>query len=200
MVGKRIKSCILAINFIRKMKKTILYALTSWITILGLSCGTPTSKTTAETQPEKAQTTPSAPSSAENGVSFKNHLGEVIALNDLKGKVVFINFWATWCRPCIIEMPSIQKQYNNFKDNKDIVFLLVDVDNKPMEAAVFMKKHDLDLPVYTPNSPIPSTFMAGSIPTTVILNKKGEIEAQIVGSRDYGTSTIQEALEQLIAE
>lgn len=133
-------------------------------------------------------------------ISFKNEKGEVLSLDDLKGKAVFINFWATWCPPCIKEMPSIQTLYNKFKDNKDIVFLLVDVDNNIDGASKFMKKRKLNMPLYVPNSEIPSSFLAGVIPTTVILDKRGNIDVRLEGGRDYSTPAIVEALQLLIDE
>src|SRR5690606_9816177 len=95
-----------------------------------------------------------AANSIEQDVLFKNMDGEVIELADQKGKVVFINFWATWCPPCIAEMPSIQSLYNEFKGNEKVMFLMVDVDNKPEKSQKFMDKRKFDMPVYTPVSVI----------------------------------------------
>src|SRR5690606_14890870 len=66
--------------------------------------------------------------------------GNAIQLENLKGKVVFINFWATWCPPCIAEMPSIQKLYSEFESDEEVVFLLVEMDDKPQKAIQFMEK------------------------------------------------------------
>src|SRR3546814_399295 len=106
-------------------------------------------------------------------VSFKDKSGNIISLNSLKGKVVFINFWATWCPPCIAEMPTIQKLYTEFKDNKAVEFIMVDVDNNRTKSQNFMDKRKFDLPVYTPASPIPASYFGGSLPTTILLNKNG---------------------------
>ena len=67
----------------------------------------------------------------QTGVLFKDETGNITDLSDLKGKVVFINFWATWCPPCIAEMPSINKLQEKFKDNEDFLVLMVDADNQP---------------------------------------------------------------------
>src|SRR5690606_34637312 len=67
-------------------------------------------------------------------ILFKNMNDEVVELSDQKGKVVFINFWATWCPPCIAEMPTINKLYSNFRDNENVMFMMVDVDNDPIKS------------------------------------------------------------------
>lgn len=136
----------------------------------------------------------------EKGITFQDGNGNVVALNDLKGKVVFINFWATWCPPCIEEMPSINELKTKFARNEDIVFLMVDVDGKYKKAQTFMNKRKFNLPVYVPHSEIPKEFLSGAIPTTVILDKKGAIAARIEGGRDYSKPEIVNALKQLIEE
>lgn len=133
-------------------------------------------------------------------VLFKNPEGHVIELGDLKGKVVFINFWATWCPPCIAEMPSIQKLYNNFKDNEKVMFLMVDVDDAPVKSKKFMDKKKYDLPVYTPVSPIPSSFMARAIPTTLVLNKYGKVVFKHEGTADYSNDEFATFINELIKQ
>ena len=133
-----------------------------------------------------------------SGIRFKNEEGKTVSLNALKGKVVFINFWATWCPPCIHEMPSIDELKKKFKGNDDIVFLMVDVDNKLEESAAFMRENDYDLPVYVPAGNIPSDYLGGAIPTTVILDKRGDMIARIEGGRDYTDPEIIKALNELV--
>lgn len=118
-------------------------------------------------------------------VLFKDETGKVIDLTDLRGKVVFINFWATWCPPCIAEMPSINKLYAQFKDNENFVLLMVDADNQPEKSKKFMNKKNYDLKVFTPASQIPAEFLGNALPTTVLLNKKGEIVFKHEGGADY---------------
>lgn len=133
-----------------------------------------------------------------HGISFKDESGKTVSLNSLKGKVVFINFWATWCPPCIHEMPSINDLKKSFEGNDNIAFLMVDVDNKIEQSAAFMNKNNYDLPVYTPASNIPSDFLAGAIPTTVILDKNGEMVGRLEGGRDYTDPQIINALNELV--
>jgi thiol-disulfide isomerase/thioredoxin len=81
--------------------------------------------------------------------AFRDQNGVLVRLSDLRGKVVFLNFWATWCPPCIAEMPSIDKLHMKYKGQNDIVFLLVDVDGKIESSKEFMKKHKFGMSVYT---------------------------------------------------
>lgn len=133
-------------------------------------------------------------------ILFRNMEDEVIELSDQKGKVVFINFWATWCPPCIAEMPAINRFYSSFKDNDKIVFLMVDVDNDPVKSQKFMDKRKFDLPVYTPASPIPSSYMGGSIPTTLVLNKYGKVVFKHEGMGDFSNEEFKTFVNKLIAE
>src|SRR5690554_2301164 len=136
--------------------------------------------------------------SIENDVTFQDGNGKLIALNDLKGKVVFINFWATWCPPCIQEMPSINELKAKFEGNENIVFLMVDVDGKHQRSQAFIDKRKYNFSVYFPHSEIPKEHLAGAIPTTVILDKKGAIAARIEGGRDYSLPEIFNGLRKLL--
>lgn len=123
--------------------------------------------------------------------------GKAVNMEDLKGKVVFMNFWATWCPPCIAEMPSIQTLYDKVKDDKDIVILTVEVEGKRDKVAKFMERKKLSLPVVYPNSSIPTEFFNGSLPTTVILDKKGNIAHTTMGMADYSGQDIVDFLNEL---
>lgn len=130
--------------------------------------------------------------------SFVTADGQVINTIDLKGKVVFINFWATWCGPCIAEMPSIQVLYDKFKNNPDVVFLVVEVDSNKEGALQFMNKKNLHLPLVFPNSTIPTAWLDGTIPSTVLLNKSGILVDRKQGMYDYSGSSTADYIQRLI--
>lgn len=136
----------------------------------------------------------------KSGVLFKDEAGNVISLSDLKGKVVFINFWATWCPPCIAEMPSINKLQDKFKDNKDFIVLMVDADNQSEKSIKFMAKRNYNLKVFTPASQIPTELLGNALPTTVILNKKGETVFKHEGGADYTNQEFIKYVETLLKE
>lgn len=131
---------------------------------------------------------------------FRDGAGKMVNLAELKGKVVFLNFWATWCPPCRAEMPSIESLYQKIKANKNIVFLMVDVDGNYKKSAQYIKKKGFTLPVYTPASEIPQQILTGTIPTTVIINKKGQIVFHEEGAGDYSGDNVIEYLEKLSRE
>lgn len=140
------------------------------------------------------------PAAQTTEVKFKDENGKIISLNSLKGKVVFINFWATWCPPCIAEMPSIDALYSEFRDNDKVMFLMVDVDNNRSKSERFMKKRNFDLAVYTPAGPVPPSYMAGAIPTTLVLNKEGEVAFRHEGMSDFSDGKFKRFLTNLIEE
>jgi len=121
-----------------------------------------------------------------SGVLFKDASGKVVDLGALKGKVVFLNFWAAWCPPCLAEMPSINKLYEQFKDDKNVVFIFVDADSDLPKAREFMERRKYQLPIYAVASEIPDQLFKGSLPTTVVLDKQGRISYNESGAANYG--------------
>lgn len=181
--------------------KNIFFLFGGLLFVSFISCQTNAKSNEGESeQVETTEFTSEGVDKSAFDISFQAVDKSKINTKDLIGKVVFINFWATWCPPCIAEMPSIQALYNKFKDNKDIVFLMVDVDADLKGADRFMRKNKYELPVYIPNSNIPTSFLEGSIPTTVILDKRGNIDVRLEGGRDYNAPQITQALESLLAE
>lgn len=133
-------------------------------------------------------------------LKFKDENGKSISLHSLKGKVVFINLWATWCPPCIHEMPSINELRKTFKDNKDLVFLMVDVDGNMERSKKWMKNKKFDLPVHVPDGEIPHELFTGSIPTTIIVDKQNNIIGRQVGGADYMSQEVLDLIKKLLNE
>jgi len=127
-------------------------------------------------------------------MTFSNPDGELISTKTLKGKIVFINFWATWCPPCLAELPSIQNLYNRYKDDKRIVFIMADVDNKVAESISFLNKRSIELPVYAPSGVMDPALYQGTLPTTLILDKEGKVLLKHSGIGRYDTPAIIELL------
>lgn len=123
--------------------------------------------------------------------------GEKINLADYKNKVVVINIWATWCPPCIAEMPSFQKLYNEFKGNNEVVFLFVANDDS-VKVKKFLAKNGYNLPVYFSVSSAPAELSSGSLPTTYILNREGNIVVNKIGAADWSNPNIKEFINSLI--
>ncbi len=130
-------------------------------------------------------------------MKVSNVNGNLITVEDLKGKVVFINFWATWCPPCIAEMPSLQVLYDKMKDKEDVVFLFVEMDGNVSKATKFMEKRKLTLPIHFVKSEVPQEFFQGSLPTTIILDKQGNLAHKTQGMADYSGQNVVDFLEDL---
>ncbi|TZF82538.1 TlpA family protein disulfide reductase [Pedobacter sp. BS3] len=152
-------------------------------------------KTGESQQADQSIAMPVAPSA-----TFTGEDGSAIDLTDLRGKVIFLNFWATWCPPCMAEMPSVNALHEKFKNNPSIVFMLVDADGSLKKASAFMKKRNFSLPVYIPAAKIPEELFQGSLPTTIIINKKGEIVFGHEGMADYNSPKVHQFLNKLITE
>src|SRR5690606_31828464 len=149
---------------------------------------------------EPVRATEDETSSGSNyaGVAFSDDNGNRVNVPDLKGKVVFLNFWATWCPPCKAEMPSIQVLKDKFKGNEQVAFLIVEIEGEKDKARDFMKKGNMDLPIYYPESQIPGEWLGGAIPTTVILDKTGKIAAKHEGMADYSRADVSDFITELI--
>jgi len=102
--------------------------------------------------------------------------GRVTDLQQLKGKVVFINFWATWCPPCLAELPSINALYQKVKNNPHIVFLTIDIDNNLQKSTQFLQNKGYTFTVYGGNpAQVSDKLYENGIPTTLVIDKKGNI-------------------------
>jgi len=117
-----------------------------------------------------------------------------IDFSAFKGKVVFVNNWASWCPPCIAEMPTIQKLKNELKNAK-VVFVMVSFDEDREKALGFMKRRGFDFGVYFPGQGYP--FMTSSIPATFVLDKEGNLVWQHVGMADYSDERITDKIKEL---
>ena len=116
-------------------------------------------------------------------------------LNEFKGKVIVINFWATWCPPCIAEMPSLHKLYEAY--NKDVIFLFITSDKFDL-VSKFKKDKDYLFPVYQPASPAPSVLKTRSIPRTLIINTQGKIVVDKYGAANWFSTDVQQKIETLL--
>jgi len=129
---------------------------------------------------------------------IKDLSGNVIDFKDFKGKTIFINVWATWCGPCRVEMPSIQKLYDKV-DKEKIAFVMLAVDDRKSfdKVVSFIKEKEYTFPVYVPHEFLPDQLMVRTIPTTFVVNAEGKIETQESGAANYDTEDFKNFLEKL---
>jgi len=126
--------------------------------------------------------------------------GTKITLSQLKGKVVFLNFWATWCGPCRSEMPSMEAVYQKLK-NRGFEILAVNLGESRGEVSDFMNKYKLNFPAVLDERQVTgSQYNIRAIPTTYIIDRRGLIIARLVGSINWNTPKIISALETVLQD
>ncbi len=101
----------------------------------------------------------------------------VLSSEDLKGKVVLVNFFATWCPPCVKELPHLQKEvWEKYKDHKDFVLLVIGREHSADELEKFGVDRQLDLPFYPdPERNVYNQFAANTIPRNYLIDKSGKV-------------------------
>lgn len=122
--------------------------------------------------------------------------GTPVSFSDFKGKTIFLNFWATWCPPCIAEMPNIQNLYDDIGGEDDIVFVLVSLDNDPQKAKDFVGRKEFTFPVYSAITK-PRIYDTSIVPTTYVISPKGEIMLKHQGMAKYDTESFKNFLKSV---
>ncbi len=128
---------------------------------------------------------------------FRSETGETMNTAENKGKVYFINFWATWCPPCRAEMPSINTLASKITNKNKVEFVMVDVDSNLNTSISYMKKHSFNLKVYTMESEIPENIFSGNLPTTAIIGPDGTLVFHHIGMADYNNQKMINFLNKL---
>lgn len=135
---------------------------------------------------------------AGDGFYFADRDGTVRSIGQYEGSVLFVNIWATWCPPCIAEMPSIKALYDDLSDHDDITFLLVSMDEEFERAEQFMNRRNMnDLPIYHFRSREPGILESSMIPTTYVITKDGRIAMEKQGLAKYDTPEFKTFLKDL---
>lgn len=125
-----------------------------------------------------------------------NSKGEKVSMEDFRGKVIFINFWATWCPPCVAEMPGINSMYKDL-DTEKIEVVMVSVDRDFEKAIKYKTSKDFDFQVYAPAGAIPPMYESASIPTTFVIDSKGNLVFTRKGMADYDREDFKDFLKSL---
>ena len=124
--------------------------------------------------------------------------GEEILISDqFQGKVLFVNIWATWCGPCVIEMPSIEKLYEQFQDR--VGFICIS-DESRQRISRFAEVREIDMPLYRINGHLPKAFESPAIPTTFIISAKGVLAYKYTGAADWSDPSVVDFLNELIKD
>ncbi len=133
-----------------------------------------------------------------NMLLFNDLEGNEFSLRNFENKVLFINYWATWCNPCLAEMPSMAELYEQYKENDNIVFLYLSKEDTDTIIDYIPKDDSLgQLPIYKVVTD-DDLFSTRGIPTTFIVNRNGEIVIKDVGSAVWNDQSVVDYLDKLL--
>ena len=131
--------------------------------------------------------------------SIKDQSGKLIKLSDYRGKVVFLNIWATWCGPCIQEMPAMETLNQAFKDRK-FQMIAITVDNDWKEVNEFYKEHNLTLPAFLdPGHQIANIYKVNKYPETFLIDANGYVVKHVWVAR-WSDPQVMKTVENLILQ
>ncbi|GAA4318830.1 TlpA disulfide reductase family protein [Pontixanthobacter gangjinensis] len=120
-----------------------------------------------------------------------------VEFEEFKNEVVILNFWATWCPPCIAEMPSFQELYEDYGEK--VTFLFVSSEHHETTDG-FMKRKRFSLPSYKMLTKAPEPMIGKTLPTTYVIAKDGSIVVDKVGAADWNSDSFRKTLDKLLAE
>ncbi|MDD2982454.1 MAG: TlpA disulfide reductase family protein [Crocinitomicaceae bacterium] len=121
--------------------------------------------------------------------------GKTHNMSAAHGKIIVVNLWATWCPPCVAEMPSLQKLYAKYGDRVAFYF----VSNEKVEVLNrFLTVKKYNFPVYIPGSEYPKEFNSNSLPTTYVIDPNGKIMMEEVGAHDWFSASFQKRLDEML--
>ena len=126
--------------------------------------------------------------------------GRPISLEGLRGKVVFLNFWATWCLPCQWEMPEMEKLYQAYRE-KGLVVLAVSLDHGPRAPREFIRQKGLSYPaILDEGFKVAQSYGVRGLPTSIFIDRKGRIFGVAQGPREWFGKEAKEFIEGLLRE
>jgi len=121
--------------------------------------------------------------------------GHIVELSEFEGQILFINFWATWCPPCIAEMPSIQRLYDEYEGK--MAFILVSQESRDI-LKKFVKKKGYTFPVYVIRSQQPEVFASRSIPASFLISPEGQILMKKQGAARWDGKKVKALIDKII--
>ena len=135
-----------------------------------------------------------------NMLQFSDLENNIFTLQNFKGKNLFINYWATWCNPCLAEMPYMAELYENYKDEEDIIFLYLSREKLEIIKNYIPKDESLQqLPIYKIITD-DEFFATSGIPTTFIVNSDGEVIVKDLGSAFWNDESVFKFIDNLIGK
>lgn len=121
-----------------------------------------------------------------------------VRLEDLRGRVVLVNFWATWCKPCEDEMPSMERLHRKL-EGQPFDLLAVSVDDDAAAVAAFVEKLGLTMPILLdPSKKVASSYQAYRFPESVLIDAEGRVAGRFVGPREWDSDTYVGSIQALL--
>ena len=135
------------------------------------------------------------------GFEIENLAGGNTGLADYKGKLVLLNFWATWCMPCRAEMPGMETIWQKYKD-QGLVIAAVSVDEGSRgRIETFSKLLDLSFPILLdPESKVSDLYKVSNMPTSFLIDRNGKIISRIVGTEEWASPEAIQLVEKLLTQ
>ncbi len=127
--------------------------------------------------------------------------GKTYRLSSLEGRVVLLNFWATWCKYCIKENPSLDRLYNKFKDN-GLIVLGISVDRSDLTVKNFLQENPVSYPVLmdSKGEVFVKTYTVVGIPATFLINKEGYVVRKLMGEQDFDSGKFVKSINALLLD
>jgi peroxiredoxin len=124
--------------------------------------------------------------------------GQQVSLQQYRGKVVFLNFWATWCIPCREEMPALERLHQTYQ-TQDLAIISIDLKESADQVKVFFQKHSLSFPaLLDQNGSVFRDYLVAGMPTTYLIGRDGTMLARGVGGRDWTRAEALQLIQELI--
>ena len=138
------------------------------------------------------------PPKAAPDFTLLNTDGQQVSLQQYRGKVVFLNFWATWCIPCREEMPALERLHQTYHA-QDLAILSIDLKESADQVKIFFQKHDLSFPaLLDPDGSVFRDYLVAGMPTTYLIGRDGTLLARGVGGRDWTRAEALQLIQELI--
>ena len=138
--------------------------------------------------------------SSAKSLPIYDRQGKVVDLAAQKGRLIVVHFWATWCPPCVEEIPALSRFWEKYRNRKDLTLYTVSVDKDWKTIDDFSRKNPNDLPIYRdPNSATAQRFGTTMFPETYIVNPAGRVIYRVQGGIEWTNEDVQQRINQLLA-
>ena len=153
-------------------------------------------QTVASETSREAAGVPTAKEKSDLNLRLMDAQGNRLSMEDFRGKAIFLNVWATWCPPCIAEMPGINELYKDVKD-QNVEFVMLSVDQDFDKAIEFRENKDFDFNIYQLAGPMPAMYASQAIPTTYVIDAQGNLVLTHKGMGDFDTQEFRDFIDEI---